>query len=339
MNISKETKSEGKRVSPRGDTNDQRVGLGVARKPSRLSIYDLIILGAGPTGLSAAVYASRYKLNYLVIGRDPGVITKTTEIANYLGEQHISGPDLYKKFKDHAEKLGAKIKSEEIIQIKKHKDKFIIKTSKKEYSAKKIIYSLGGSKRKLHIKGEKELIGRGVSYCATCDAAFFENKKVIIIGSGDAGLESAILLSEYAKKVYINCRTEKIKGSPNLLKKFKRLKNTEFLCNTIIKEIIGERFVEKIKLQINKKSKLLNIDGVFIEIGYNPNTELAQNIGVKVSKDKRIKVNKEMETNIKGFFAAGDATTGSNTVDQIVTGVAEGAIATRTIYFQIKEEK
>lgn len=292
-------------------------------------IYDMIILGSGPAGLSAAIYATRYNLNPLVIGKDRGLASETDEVENYLGIYPVTGLDLINKFEDHAKKLDVEIINKEIISIEKKDKIFIVKTTDETYESKAIIYALGGTKRKLGLEEEEKLIGRGISYCATCDAPFFKNKIVAVVGGANAAVEAALLLSEFAKKVYIIYRKNKLRAVPYLVGKVKQRKNIEIIYDNIIKKISGKNFVKSVTLESGKE---LRIDGVFIEIGYVPNYHLAEKLGVKTAEDKRIIVDQDMSTNIKGFFAAGDVTTGSDKFDQIITATAEGAIAAKSVY-------
>ena len=297
-------------------------------------VYDLIILGAGPAGLCAAVYSLRYNIKTLVIGKEQGTIAEAEKVENYMGFPSISGFGLAQKFTEHAETLGAEINREEIKEIKKDGKKFLVKTNKNEYKSKSIIYALGGIKRKLNLPEEKELKGRGISYCATCDAAFFKNKKVIVAGGGNAAIASALHLSKFADEVYIVYRRDKMRAFPFFIKKAKSDPKIKVIYNSVISKINGDKRVESVVLKNTKdgKEEEIEIDGVFVEFGYEPNSDLAEGIGVEITKEGRIKVNEDMSTNVDGFFAAGDVTTGSNKFNQLVTAAAEGAISSRSAY-------
>ena len=297
-------------------------------------VYDLIILGAGPAGLCAAVYSLRYNIKTLVIGKEQGTIAEAEKVENYMGFPSISGFDLAQKFTEHTETLGAEINREEIKEIKKDGEKFLVKTNKNEYKSKSIIYALGGIKRKLNLPEEKELKGRGISYCATCDAAFFKNKKVIVAGGGNAAIASALHLSKFADEVYIVYRRDKMRAFPFFIKKAKSDPKIKVIYNSVISKINGDKRVESVVLKNTKdgKEEEMEIDGVFVEFGYESNSDLAEGIGVEITKEGRIKVNEDMSTNVDGFFAAGDVTTGSNKFNQLVTAAAEGAISSRSAY-------
>ncbi len=295
---------------------------------------DLIILGSGPAGLTAAIYASRYNIKPLIIARDLGIATESHRIDNYPGIYGVTGLELIQRFQEHAKKLGAELVTSEILSIKKTEEGFKIKTSEQEFEAKAIIYALGGKKNKLGIPGEKELVGKGVSYCATCDAPFYKEKNVAVIGGSDSALQSALLLAKFANKVYIVYRRAKFfRPFPALVNEIENNKKIETIFNHVPIEIKGKEKVESIIIQHveNQKKQELAIDGVFIEIGHEPNTELVADM-LDLDENKRIKVNADMSTSMPGLFAAGDCTNGSNMLDQIVTAAAEGAIAATTTY-------
>lgn len=295
-------------------------------------IYDTIILGAGPAGLSAAVYASRYDLKLLVIARDMGPISEADIVDNYLGFSSINGLELSQRFERHAKDLGIKVLREEVLKITK-KENFIVKTNNNEYEARSIIYALGSKKRKLGLVEENRFVGRGVSYCTTCDAAFFKDKVVAVAGGSNSAAASALLLSQIASKVYIIYRRDKLRAFPHLMDEINNSKIT-IIFNTLIKKIQGENKVESVVVENVKTGdkKEIKLDGIFVEFGYNPNIELVKDLGVEISKKGEIKVNEDMSTNIKGFFAAGDVTTGSNNFQQAITAAAEGAIAAQSVY-------
>ncbi|MCD6398451.1 MAG: FAD-dependent oxidoreductase [Candidatus Aenigmarchaeota archaeon] len=297
-------------------------------------VYDLIILGSGPAGLSAAVYSLRYNMKLLVIGMEMGTIVDAEKVDNYMGFSSISGVELAKKFTEHAEKLGAVIIREEIENIKKDGDIYTVKTNKNKYESKSIIYALGGIKRKLKLESEKKFMGKGISYCATCDAAFFKDKKVAVAGGGNASVASALHLSKFASGVYIIYRREKLRAFPFFIKKAEDDPKINIIYNSNIVELKGENKLESIVIENSKDGKRteMKMDGVFVEFGYEPNSDIAEKIGVEITDDGRIKVNEDMSTNIKGFFAAGDVTTGSNRFNQLVTAAAEGAIASSSAY-------
>ncbi|PIN77346.1 hypothetical protein COV15_02150 [Candidatus Woesearchaeota archaeon CG10_big_fil_rev_8_21_14_0_10_34_12] len=296
-------------------------------------MYDLIIIGAGPAGLTAGIYSARHHLKTIILGKIlGGTVSEVHKIGNFPTYHEISGKELTEKMVDQVKKLGIKIKNEEVIQISKSKEGFTLKTEKGKYNAKKLILALGKEKRKTNIKGEKEFAGKGVSYCAVCDAQFFKNKEVAVIGGGDSALATALLTSEFAKKVFIIHRGENLKGEPGHVHSVKKNNKIEVIFNSNITEIRGNKKVEKIKLDTGKEIK---IDGVFIEAGTIPQNRLTSELGINL-EEEHIIVNKKQETNIKGVFAAGDIT--NNLVKQMITAAAEGAVAAISAYEEISRE-
>jgi thioredoxin reductase (NADPH) len=301
-------------------------------------VYDLIIIGAGPAGLTASIYASRYKIEHLVIGREPGgQANEAHKIENWPGTISISGFELLQKMRSHAEKLGAKVILDSVSSIKKRDDFFEIIAQSGQYQAKNIILALGMEYRRLGIPGEDEFKGKGVSYCPTCDAAFFKDKIVSVIGGGNAAGSAALLLAEYARQVYLIYRGEKLKMDPTYLDKISTNSKIEVIYNTNVKEIKGGEVVEKIVLDRDYQGKNeLETQGVFIEIGSEPGIEIAKQVGVGVDEQGFIIVNPDQSTNIPGIYAAGDVTTGSNKMRQIITAAAEGAVAAGSVYKKIQ---
>ena len=292
-------------------------------------MYDLIIIGGGAAALSAAVYAKRFNLNFLVIAKElGGTATKAWVVDNYLGMQHVMGVDISKKFIDHVKSLNVEIVEDEVKKIKKG---FIVKTSKKEYKTKSIILATGTKRRKLNIPGEDKFNNKGVVYCTTCDAPMFKDKNVVVVGGGDSGMNSALLLTKYAKKVYVTIRS-KISAANKYTNQAKNLK-IEFLEKTNIKEIKGDNFVNQVVLDDGKE---LDVQGVFVEIGSNPNSELAKDFGVKLDKQGNIIINDCMETSVKGVFAAGDVTSSGCKFKQLITSASEGAKATNGVFEFLK---
>jgi len=298
--------------------------------------YDLIIIGAGPAGLTAAVYAARYKLNTIIISRDVGGLAATAhKICNFPSYPEIDGLKLMQKFVEQVHKLKVPIIFEEINEITKKNNKFLIKTNKKNYISKKIIYAGGTTRLKLNIPNEEKFIGKGVSYCATCDAGFFKDKIVSVVGGSDAALTAALLLAEYAKKIYIIYRKEKFfRGDPTWVELVENENKVEKIFNEEIVEILGKDKVEKIKL---KSGKELKIDGIFVEIGSIPKVDCLNLLNINLDEKGYIRTDKNQKTNVKGFFAAGDVT--DNALKQIVTATGEGAVAAHSVYREIKEEE
>lgn len=302
-------------------------------------IYDLIIIGSGPAGLTASVYASRYKLEHLIFGAESGgQMNEIYNIENWPGDIHISGHDLIARFTAHMENYGIKIQKEAIGFIRKNSaGLFEVETSRATYLAKTILLAMGAHYRKMNIPGEKEFTGRGVSYCATCDAGFFRDKTVAVVGGGNSAATVALELTDFAAKVYLITPDEKLIAEPAWLEKISNSPKIELLRETKILEIKGGEKVEKIILDKAHNDKtFLNVDGVFIEVGSEPGVELAQKIGVETDAQNYIKVKEDMSTNVEGCFAAGDITTGSNKFRQVLTAAAEGALAANGVYKKIK---
>ena len=299
-----------------------------------METYDLIIIGGGPAGLTAAIYAARYRLRTLVFSKEAGGLAATAhKICNFPSHKEINGLELMKRMTQQVEGLGVKIKYEEVKKIEKN-DSFKVYTSSSGYEAKKIIFSVGTQRKKLGIKGEKEFLGKGVSYCATCDAGFFKDKTVAVIGGSNSALTAALLLSEYASRVYIVYRRNKfLKAEPAWVHLVEKDKKIKVLFNEEIKEIKGKDKVNGVVLNSGKKLKL---EGLFIEIGSVPSLSFLEPLKVKKEKDY-IVTDKNQKTNVHGFFAAGDIT--NNTFKQIIIASAEGAVAAYNVYEEIQEEK
>ncbi len=300
-------------------------------------VYDVIIVGGGPAGYSAATYSARNKLSTLVLARDIGVLSYATNVENYPGHESISGPELVQKFEKQAKDFGAEIKKKEVIKAEKKDRKFKISTRDNTYEGKTLIFALGTKKEKLKIENEDNFIGKGISYCAICDAPFFKNKTVAVVGGSNSAAMSALELAEHAKRVYIIYRREKPRCEEVLLDKLKN-KNVEIICNAVVKKAEGENLLQEVVLEKDGKEEEMELDGLFVEIGYVPSSSIAQKLGVELEKNF-IKVNEKMETNVEGVFSAGDITTGSAGFRQIVTACAEGAIASFSVFKYLKAKK
>ena len=302
-------------------------------------IYDLVIIGAGPAGLGASIYASRYKLDHIVIGNEiGGQVVEAAEIENWAGDVSISGKDLMGKFEKHARHLGAEIIQADVSNIDAVPEGFKVFSGKNEYLAKSIILALGMKARKMNAPGEDKFIGKGVSYCATCDAMFFRNKDVVVIGGGDAAATAAIHLSEFADKIYLLYR-EKYIFEPAWEEQIKNNSKIEMINMKNIKEIKGDGKVSGIIYETNEGDKELAVQGVFIEVGTTPGVAIAQELGVKLDEQNYIIVDQTQATNIDLIYAAGDVSTGSNKFRQIITAVAEGAVAAGSAYRKLKLAK
>ncbi len=297
-------------------------------------IYDVVIIGAGAAGLAAAIYAARYKLKTEVISKEiGGVIVDAHVVENYPGFKKISGLELMDKFQEHAKEFGVKIIQDEIIDIKRDKN-FIVKTKKEKCEAMTLILAMGSERRRLVVPGEKEFKGKGVSYCYTCDAPFSKDKTVAVIGGSDSAARAAQLCAEYAKRVYIIYRKDKMRAEPITVEQLEKNPKIKFMYNTNVTEIKGDNMIKSVKLDTGKE---LNLDMIFVEIGQVPNTELAKKLGVELDEQGYIMVDASQKTNIPCVYAAGDITNASNKFRQLTTAISEGSIAAESIYKLIKK--
>ena len=303
-----------------------------------MKVYDTIILGAGPAGLTAAIYAARARLNVLVIGKQTGgYLQETPSIENYPGYNSISGKQLSLNMEKQVKELGLEILNEEIKEIKKIDKVFEIKTDKDEYVGQTIIYCLGSKRKKLNVPGEAEFFGKGVTYCFECDAPFFKGKDIAIIGGGNSAVLAALYMLSYANKIYMIDIEEKPRAEKIRLEKLKAegQQKIEIISAWKVNEIKGQGTVESIEIENVKSNekKLLDVNGVIVEIGQDPNSGLAKQLGVSTDNGF-IQVDRDMVTNIPGIFAAGDVT--DRELKQIITAASQGAIATRGVYDYIQ---
>jgi thioredoxin reductase (NADPH) len=297
---------------------------------------DLLIIGAGPAGLTAAIYAERSGLKTIVVEKSNigGQVAITPVVENYPGFTKIGGKTLMDMMAQQAIQYADIHEGEQVLEIQKTGDLFDIKTNRTRYSAKAVLLTTGAESKKLGIPGEKEFQGKGVSYCAACDGYFFkDNKKVIVIGGGNTAATEALYLKNIGADVSIVHRRGTLRAEL-FLRQGLTNNNIPILLNTEAKEILGEKFVTGIVLEntTDTSSKTISIDGVFIAIGYTPNNELAKKLGVETDEEGYIKVYPGHRTNIKGLYAAGDITGG---IKQIVTAVSQGAVAAMSIFEDI----
>ncbi len=285
--------------------------------------YDLIVLGGGPTAIGCAIYAARFALNVLIVGKTFGGLIATTHLVeNYPGIASTSGQGLMDMFKEHMNSLNIPYISDEIRSIEKADDHFILHSFFQKFKAYTVCIATGSERKKLGIPGEEEFAGRGVSYCATCDGPFYKDKVVIVVGGSDSAAKEALFLSQNVKKVYIVYRGEEIRAEPINKKRVYENEKIEIIYKTNIVEIKGDTSVKSV---IFDNGKEFDIDGVFIEVGSIPNSDLAKRISVKTNEKDEIIINRKSETNIPGIFAAGDVADAP--FKQAITGVAEGVIA------------
>ena len=290
-------------------------------------IYDIIIIGGGPAGLlSADIYASRALKKTLIIEKSVfgGQITQASKVENYPGFEEVSGMDLGEKIADQAKKLGVENIYGEVTQIKKNEETFTVTVGQKEYLSKVVIYATGASPRKLHVDNEAKLLGSGISYCATCDGAFFKEKTVCVIGGGNTAIDDALYLANLCKKVYVIHRRDSFRGEPVKVSLLKEKENVEFILNATVKSVDGENFVESITLLENMQERKIKVDGVFVAIGHVPNTQLLEDF-VPLTPNGYIITNYDLETSVTGFYAAGDVR--EKKVRQLTTATNDGTIA------------
>lgn len=289
-------------------------------------MYDLVIIGDGPAGISAGIYAVRYGLDTLILEKDviSGQIALTDIVENYPGFSSIAGMELMDKFKEHAQEAGVTTEDGEVLNIKSDGDKKIISTDEGEIEAKAVIIATGANPQHLGVPGEEEFAGRGVSYCATCDGPFFRGKNVAVIGGGDSAITDALILSNLASKVYVVHRRDELRATKVLKDRAFSRNNIEFICDTILDEVLGDGSVEKVILKNVKSGDTVEMamDGVFIYVGVVPNTGF-----VDVDKNSAgfIITSDRMETSVEGIYAAGDCRV--TPLRQVVTAVSDGAIA------------
>lgn len=282
-------------------------------------MYDIIIIGAGPAGMTAALYARRANKKVLVLEalNYGGQIINSPNIENYPIEENINGFDFATKLYNQITKLGVEVKLEKVISISNNKE---VKTNKSIYNTKSIIIATGLKTKKLELPLEEELIGKGISYCATCDGAFFKDKDVAVVGGGNSALEDVLYLSDICNKVYLIHRRDEFRGDPITVSKVKEKDNIEILYNSIITKINGNDYLESIEIN---NEKILNIKGLFIAIGKTPTLDFINDIDT--TEDGYIKSTELCHTNIDGIFVAGDIR--NKNLRQLVTATSDGAIA------------
>jgi thioredoxin reductase (NADPH) len=296
--------------------------------------YDLIIIGAGPAGLTAGLYAVRSGIKSAIISKDiGGTANSILELENWPGFKG-SGAELMKKFYEQLKSYDIDFVMANVENIKKEKDEFVIETKNKKLISKAIILATGTERKKLKIKGEEELKGKGVSYCVTCDAFFFKNKIVGVIGGSDCAATSALALSDLAEKVYVIYRGGELRCEDINANRLEDRKNVEIRYDAVLKEIKGEEKVESLIIKEKGKDKEIKLDGIFIEIGSTPLTKFAQDLKLKLDNNYII-VDEEMKTSVSGVFAAGDVI--HQRLKQVVVASGQGAIAAKSAYEYLKK--
>jgi alkyl hydroperoxide reductase subunit F len=300
-------------------------------------IYDLIIIGAGPAGITASVYAARKKLNFLVISLDIGGQTVWSGgIENYTGYQLISGPELTQKFQEHMRKYDISIKeNEEVLGVNKIGKVFLVKTSKADYQAHSIIIASGKKSKELGVPGEKEFKNHGLTYCATCDGPLFAGKVVAVIGGGNSALDATLQLIKIAKHVYVISNTSQLVGDAVMLQKVQEADNVTILNNHQVSAVLGDKFVRAIKVKSKDQEKELIVEGVFVEIGLIPNSGFINDVEKNVGNE--ININLYNQTNVPGIFAAGDVTNVPE--KQIIIAAGEGSKAALSACHYLSKNK
>lgn len=288
-------------------------------------IYDLVIIGAGPAGITAAVYAARKKMDSLVITKDiGGQASLSGDIQNYTGYQFITGPELAIKFEEHMRKFNFDIKeNEEVKELISEKGAFLVKTDKDNYQAKTVIVASGKRSRELGVTGERKFRNKGLTYCATCDGPLFTERDVAVIGGGNSALDAVLQLTKIANKIYVINITDNFTGDGIMQEKIRADNKVSIFNNSRVKEIMGDSFVQAIKIEEDKEEKVLDVQGIFVEIGLIPNSDFAPSL--EKNERKEIIVNQQNKTNIPGIFAAGDVTNVPE--KQIIIAAGEGAKA------------
>jgi len=298
-------------------------------------VYELIIVGAGPAGITAAIYAARKKMDFVVLTTNVGgQVSFSSEIQNYTGFQYITGEELTTKFQEHLERHKFDSRMEEVREVEREVDLFRVGTDVNTYLGKTVIIATGRKPRELKVLGEAEFKNRGVTYCETCDGPLFEGLDVAVVGGGNSGLEAVLQLIKIAKSIHLLQRGPQLKADMVLVKKAKSSDNVKVWTNTQVKEIVGDKLVTGIRVQRKGKETLLPVQGVFVEIGSVPNSDIVNFVGKNHWVE--IIVNCKCETNIPGLFAAGDVT--SVPEKQIVVAAGEGCKAALSAFRYLSQK-
>ncbi len=292
-------------------------------------VYDVLILGGGPAGLTAAIYAGRYNLKTMVVASSfGGTANLAGEVENWPGKIG-SGREIMMDVKGQAEKFGAEFLEAEFEKVEKVDGLFVLHYGDKVVRGKSLIVCLGTEHRQLDIPGEKEFLGKGVSYCATCDGNFFRGKTVSVIGGADSAAKAALYLADICEKVYVVYRKHEMRCEPVSLTKIKENKKIEILYHSNPLEVLGEGVVKQLKIDSDGEEKVLDVSGVFVEAGSVPATEILKDLGIEMEKGYVV-TGKDMGTNVEGVFAAGDVT--NSAMRQMITAAGEGAVAAKGVH-------
>lgn len=304
-------------------------------------IYDVIVLGGGPAGITAAIYGKRAGLDILVIDESPksgGQILTTYEVDNYPGLPKIGGMEIGEKFREHADMLGAEFAVGRVSSIEKEDEIFLLRTRKEVFRTRTVIIATGAGHRALGAPGESEHMGMGVSYCATCDGAFYKDKVTAIVGGGNVALEDALFLARTSKRVYLIHRRDEFRGDKVLSDQVRATENITLVLDSVVESINGQMKVESIDVKNVKTEEMLNIavDGVFIAVGITPNTERIAGLPER-NEQGYIVAGEDCETNIPGIFAAGDVRT--KQLRQVITSASDGANAIFSVQRYLNTQK
>lgn len=296
-------------------------------------MHDLIIIGSGPAGLGAAIYGKRAGLDTMVLERQPmsgGQVLNTYEVDNYLGLPGINGFDMGMQFREHADRLGAEFQEADVIAVRDQGDIKIVKTAKGDLEARAVIVASGATHRRLGVPGEERLAGRGISYCATCDGAFFKKKTTAVVGGGDVAVEDAVFLARFCEKVYLVHRRDELRAAKILQDQLFSLPNVEVIWDSVVEQIQGDEAVSGMILKNNRTKETVEkaVDGVFIAVGITPNSRAFEH-PLEMDQNGYIKAGEDCRTSVPGIFAAGDVRT--KKLRQIVTAVADGANAVASV--------
>jgi thioredoxin reductase (NADPH) len=306
-----------------------------------MSMYDTAIIGLGCAGYTTAIYSARYKLKTLIVGaQEGGMGMSAADVGNWPGDIEVRGPDLMERFKKHATSFDdVDMKNSKVEKIVKSGDAFkLILESGDEHEAKSIVFATGSNKRHLGLPGEEEFSGKGVTYCATCDAFFFRGKDVAVIGGGDSAVEGAAIAAQSCKTVYLIHRRNEFRAEPYWVDEMEKRDNIVMVLERNVTEILGDQKVAGVKLDKEFEGKdVLDVEGVFIEVGSDPASELAKDIGCELDDKGFVKVGGDQATSVSGVFAAGDVSDASNHFAQFATAAGEGAVAANSVFSYLQQ--
>jgi thioredoxin-disulfide reductase len=301
------------------------------------NMYDLIIVGGGLAGITAAIYAARKEMNFIIISPEfGGEIANTPSVENWPGIKSMSGMELAQSYVDHMKSLNVNIVEDFVTEVQKVEDHFIVKTYEKTFETKTLLWATGSKYRELQVPGEEQFKGRGVTYCSTCDGPLFKNKTVAVVGAGNNGLTSAIYMANIAKKVYLINKNPALKGDPILAEKLTNNANVEIVNNARVKEIKGDKLVRSIIITTPEDEKEIGMDGVIINVGYVPITEPIKNI-VELDSFGYVAVDQKKMTPVPGLFAAGDVV--NNPYKQLVISAGDGCTAALGVFDYLSTKK